>query len=66
MVITPELKGIVGNVQQVLMAHIVPGIMRTGVFSDELLLPTSNPDAKIRINVYDTPKQVGFIYYLQL
>lgn len=59
--ITPEIRGFVGNIESLFMSHVVPGVIKSGIFSDELLLPTSNPGIDIRINIYDNPKQVGLL-----
>ena len=39
--------------------HLIPGLLRTSDFDDELMLKTMSPTNKsIRINIYNNPKRV--------
>ena len=46
------------ELNSVVSSHVVRGLFLTPNFRDEQLLNTEDPDAKIRINIYNTPDRV--------
>lgn len=56
--ITPELVEMGRQVEAILGAHVVHGFHTTAQTRDEQLLSTAHPQAKIRLNFYDTPSRL--------
>jgi len=57
-VVTPGLVELAKELEETIMAHIVPNHMKTTYMEDEEILPTLSQGNNIRINIYELPTPV--------
>jgi len=57
-IVSPNTMNMANNMQEILLAHIVPKTRTSSRLSDEELVSTIDPGIKIRVNFYSTPRQL--------